>query len=347
MKCRASSAGATGTARAARSSRADPIAWCSAARWGASSRSRIVSRNRSWANWSPSPVGVSTPATTASRAATSTASGEMSRARAATSGRRPVPMIAATSSSAWVGPGSRAIRRSMASRTAAGMWSTVAVGVVGEQGDFPHEERMTTGAPVDGIGGRTVDGSSGQARHQLLGGVGVDALDVDVLAVADERSEQGPGRGVQLVVAVGADEADPRPVSGPGDEVEEGQRRCVGPVEVVDHDDQAPFRRQAVEQPAGGIEEQEPGPVGQLAVRGVTETPGRSWPAAAHRRRPSGAPGRPRSPAPARRAPGSTASSPEHPPRRGRCPTRSGPPARRRRRRRSGAGTSCRRRPPR
>ena len=38
---------------------------------------------------------------------------------------RPVPMTAATSSSAWVGPGSLAIRRSMASRTAAGIWSTV------------------------------------------------------------------------------------------------------------------------------------------------------------------------------------------------------------------------------
>ncbi len=84
-----------------------------------------------------------------------------------------------------------------------------AAGVVGEQGDFAHEEWVAASSSVNGVGGRTIDGSSHPSLDQLVGGIGINALDVNVVGVADQRSEPRPGRGVQLVVAVGADEADP------------------------------------------------------------------------------------------------------------------------------------------
>ena len=164
---------------------------------GGSRRSRIVSRSRSWREAEPVAGGRQHPGLDGVAGGDLDGDGEVSRARrrhrAAGRCRRPRPPRAVPGSGrgAW----RSAVRRRRGRRR--GSWSTCPSAWSASRASFAHEERVAAGAPVNGVGGRPVDGPSVTSLDELVGGIGVDALDVDVLGVADERSRDGPGRGVR------------------------------------------------------------------------------------------------------------------------------------------------------
>jgi hypothetical protein len=113
--------------------------------------------------------------------------------------------------------------------------------------------------------------SAQEPLDELVHRVRVEALKVEMGAVADERAETRARRRLQFVVAVGPDEEDPGLLRCSCDEIEQRQGGIVGPLEVIEHQHERPLRGQDVEEPGHGIEQQEAVPVGGLAMRGIAE----------------------------------------------------------------------------
>lgn len=110
-----------------------------------------------------------------------------------------------------------------------------AAAVVGEQGQLPHEERMATGAPIDGLGRGPLDRSARDPLDELMYSVEVEAVDLKVLAAAHQRTESVARHRWQLVAPVRADQADSCGLGRPSHEVEEVERGFVCPLQVVEN----------------------------------------------------------------------------------------------------------------
>ena len=109
-------------------------------------------------------------------------------------------------------------------------------GVVAEQGELANEERMSTGAAVDLLGHGGVDVVARQRGDESAHGSGVEALDPEMLGERGEIPDALSGRRRQLVVTVGADQADAGGRRCAGHELQEGERGVVSPLQVVEDD---------------------------------------------------------------------------------------------------------------
>ncbi len=120
-----------------------------------------------------------------------------------------------------------------------------AVGVP-EPGGLLDEERVSAGAPVhlgDQVGAGLATGGAGHQGGHL---VPAEAGERDCGGLRAQRHQQRAQRmlaGLDLGVPVGADEQQPLEPGVPGDELEQPDRRRVGPVQVVeDHHDRPVLR---------------------------------------------------------------------------------------------------------
>ena len=135
----------------------------------------------------------------------------------------------------------------------------------GQQRELADEERVAAGAAVHGRRVHAVRPATSARparrrrprRARRPGGA------------RPRRSQRGqPARRCrrQLVAPVRADQPDPGRGRRPGQEVEQRDRRLVGPLQVVEDHQQRAGRGQRVEQPAGGVEGEQPVPA-RLSAR--------------------------------------------------------------------------------
>jgi hypothetical protein len=160
------------------------------------------------------------------------------------------------------------------------------VALGGQQpGHLLDEERVAAGPPPDGGDqpgvGLAAEHAGHHARHLLLG----ERPQGDDGAPGGEAGEQGHERvaGGLVEVAPGAQHQHGRGRESPGQEVEQLERRRIGPLEVVQDDQQRSFPGPGHQHGGELVEQPEPGRRGQLvsparrvgrAGRGVGQEPG-------------------------------------------------------------------------
>ncbi len=177
-------------------------------------------------------------------------------------------------------------------------------------GDLHHEERVATRGVVHAPRRRGAI-TGGDARHDL-GHLGLgEATQVDPFDRRVREVGQHPGQGPvppQLGGAVGADDEHGPVGRGPHDVAEEGERRLVGPVEVIDDEEHRRHRRQPPYRAGHRLEQRPaiapaavnlPEAVGEARQQGCEDLRGRDPRRGAAS---ASAAGSPRGPAPRRRA---------------------------------------------
>ena len=142
------------------------------------------------------------------------------------------------------------------------------------------EERVALAAGVEAVDEAVVGCLAEdvlQRRGQLVAAQRLERDAVD-LGIALDLGQQRAQRmaAVELVDAVGQDDEHPLAAERAGEERDEGAGRGVGPVEVLEHEDDRRLAAEAVEEAEHGLEEAAlRGPVGPLADGAAPASPGR------------------------------------------------------------------------
>jgi hypothetical protein len=139
-------------------------------------------------------------------------------------------------------------------------------------GDLDHEEGVPGRLGVHGARQPLGGVRAGARRHQRRGRLGAEAAQAHPLGqpLAPRVGQQGGERvlAAEIARAVGADEPGGRALRDAHQVGEQQERRAVGPVEVVEHNQHRPRRRHAGQQLAHGLEQPE------AIALGVARPPG-------------------------------------------------------------------------
>ena len=132
--------------------------------------------------------------------------------------------------------------------------------------DLLDEERVAVGLAVQGADERRLGGGDAERRDELgdlrLGqALELEALEHALAAHVGDQLEQRVA-GLELGVAVGAEQEDAARLRRADEVPQQLQRRAVGPVEVVEHEHERRLRARLAEQRGDRVEEAGPAGVG-------------------------------------------------------------------------------------